>query len=200
MADMTIQSSDYKDLQDQAARGRELQREVTKLETEVENREKALNEERWKRKTAQTKREEAEKLLTEKDEEIEKVKEEFADFDTIKENAEKWNTYNEEKTAWLTSKLEELTKELWEEVMEKNSKFIDSMNDEVKIEYLESLKGTSKKEDFSNKPWENTWTDVPKIDERLSELKAKKETWWIASFSPSEKIEYLNLSSQSESK
>jgi hypothetical protein len=89
--------------------------------------------------------------------------------------------------------LETLNTEIWVEVLEKHSKFLESMSDDLKVEYLESIKGLEKKEGFENKTpaWE-----APKQSTRLDELMNKKSS---NSLAPSEKIELLTLQAKKES-
>jgi len=193
MANVELSQSEYQVLLDAQSELKSVKKEVDSLTTEMENKNKALEVERERRKKAETKTEELTTALTEKDSEIEKTKSEFADFETLKEKATKFDEFQETKTNEIKTKLETLNTEIWKEVLEKHSKFLESMSDDLKVEYLESIKGTEKKEGFENKTpaWE-----APKQNTRLDELMNKKSS---NSLAPSEKIELLTLQAKKES-
>lgn len=196
MANVELSQSEYQKLLDDSTELRNSKREIEKLTLEMDNKNKAVEEERIKRKKSDEKIKELEVTLETKDKELETVKTEYADFEAIKEKATKWSEYEENKTTEIKTKLDTLTKEVWEEALEKHKKFIDSMPDDVKVEYLENLK-TSKTEPFTNTTTGVNDEPIAQVNSRFIELKNKKETGELA---PSEKIEYLTLVSKQESK
>ena len=173
-----------------------LESDIARLTTEVENKSKAVDEERVRRKKSEEKQKEMLTTIEDKDTEMNNLKEEYVDFELIKWNSDKWIEFEETKTAEINSKLDTIKTELWEELMWSHGKFLDNMSDELKLEYLENLKPADK-EDFTNTPWGDDKTlKVKPWNDRLNILSDKKSDTWL---SPREKIEYMTLSSQDES-
>lgn len=196
MANVELSQSEYQKLLDDSTELRNSKREIERLTTDMVNKDKAVDEERSKRKKSDEKIKELEVTLETKDKELETVKTEYSDFEAIKEKATKWSEYEETKTTELKTKLDILTKEVWEETLEKHKRFIENMPDDLKVEYLENIK-TAKPETFTNTTTGVNNEVIAKVNSRFIELKNKKETWDLA---PSEKIEYLTLVSKQESK
>jgi chromosome segregation ATPase len=196
MANVELSQNEYQKLLDDSTELRSSRREIEKLTSEMENKNKAIEDERTKRKKLDESFKALEVTLEEKDKELETIKTEYADFEAIKEKADKWSEYEETKTTEIQTKLNELTSEVWEETLEKHKKFIETMSDDLKVEYLENLKQAKTPETFSNNPWEQWEKPQTPPNNRLVELRTKKESWEL---SPSEKIEYLTLVSKSES-
>ena len=197
MANVELSQSEYQALLDAQAEARQLKKEIAKTTELLENKTKAIDEERIKRKELSDKIAEYESNLANKDEEFNSFKEKYSNFDEIKEKAEKYEEMTLKQKEAFEKKLEKIKETLWEEVLEKHSKFIDNMSDDLKYEYLSELKWTMKKEDFKSIPNDKKEEkNAPKIDERFSELNKKKEK---GELSPSEKIDFLTLMSKQES-
>ncbi len=172
MANVELSQSEYQKLLDDSTELRNSKREIEKLTLEMDNKNKAVEEERIKRKKSDEKIKELEVTWETKDKELETIKTEYADFEAIKEKATKWSEYEENKTTELQKKLTDLTSWIGEDVLEKHKKFIDNMSDDLKVEYLENL---PKKEDFTNNP-KNEWGDIK------NEWLEKAKAWGFDSF------------------
>lgn len=112
MANVELSQSEYQKLLDDSTELRNSKREIEKLTLEMDNKNKAVEEERIKRKKSDEKIKELEVTLETKDKELETVKTEYADFEAIKEKATKWSEYEENKTTEIKTKLDTLTKEV----------------------------------------------------------------------------------------
>jgi chromosome segregation ATPase len=112
MANVELSQSEYQKLLDDATELRSTRKELDGLKTEMENKNKAIEEERGQRKKLSEKIKELESTLDTKDKELEDVKTEYADFDVIKENAEKWKQYEESKNNEIQDKIKTLTNEV----------------------------------------------------------------------------------------
>jgi len=198
MANVELTNSEYQTLLDWQAELRTTKKELDLLNIEVDNKNKAIEAERIKRKKAEETIVEMTWTLENKAKEIETIKTEYADFEAIKWNADKWISFEENKKVEINNNLEIIKKELWDELLNKHSKFLDNMPDDLKLEYLQDIKLSNIKPWFevkTNDNWENK--QEPNINDRLALLQNKnKET----GLSPMEKIEFITLNSQQESK
>lgn len=190
---MELSNSEYQALVNDQAELVQSRREVEKLKSENDSKEKAFQEEREKRKKETEKVWKLQKDLELKDWEISEIQTKYENFEEIEWNANKWTEYENKRIEETTSKLDTLKGELWEEALEKHSRFLESMSDDLKIEYLEWIKWTQKedKPDFKDIPWTNWEVNPDKQSSRLQEINDKKANWW--QLSPLEKMERLNL-------
>jgi chromosome segregation ATPase len=112
MANVELSQNEYQKLLDDSTELRSSRREIEKLTSEMENKNKAIEDERTKRKKLDESFKALEVTLEEKDKELEAIKTEYADFEAIKEKADKWSEYEETKTTEIQTKLNELTSEV----------------------------------------------------------------------------------------
>jgi len=135
--------------------------------------------------------EEKEKLKKWKYEEV--IESQKARIAELEEKAKRWEEYEETTLKEVTSQIEKIIEEIPKDILEKNKKFIDSLDGKLKLEFLESIK-PEWKSDILNNP--TSKEEKPKNDWRLWELREKKEKNWL---SPSEKVEYLDLLAKNQS-
>jgi len=191
---MELSNSEYQALVNDQAELVQTKREVEKLKTEMDNKEKAFQDERDKRKKETERAGKLQKDLDLKNEEISEIQAKYENFEDIEANANKWTEYENKKVEETTSKLESLKWELWEEALEKHSRFLESMPDDLKIEYLEWIKGWQAKPDYGDIPkWDAVSPSAVPSEQasRLEELNNKKSNW--IPLSPFEKMERVNL-------
>lgn len=116
----------------------------------------------------------------------------YKDFDTIKESAEKWTAHNKKVTEARTANIEAMKTKLWKDFTDDDKDMINWM-DESKVEkYLTRLLPEDKKPPSLKSSEDKGKKDPKQINERLVELETKKTN---NTMSPTEKLEFLNLSS-----
>ena len=186
-----IDSTEYNTLKRASADLIVAEEKVTKLETTAENTKVAL---KTHRDTEKDLKEQISTLEWEKTTSEKEVEKKYKDFDSIKENSEKWVAHDKETSEKRTANIEAMKTKLWKDFTDDDKDIIEWMNESKVEKYLTKMlpKEEKKKADLKSSD-DKGKKDWKKTNERLTELTDKKTKNLL---SPTEKLEFLTLSSQ----
>ena len=186
-----IDSTEYNTLKRASADLTVAEEKVTKLETTAENTKVAL---KTHRDTEKDLKEQISTLEWEKTTSEKEAEKKYKDFDTIKENSEKWVAHDKETSEKRTANIEAMKTKLWKDFTDDDKDIIEWMNESKVEKYLTKMlpKDKKKKADLKSSD-DKGKKDWKKTNERLTELTDKKTKNLL---SPTEKLEFLTLSSQ----
>ena len=182
MSDVTISQGEYNDLQKSKANSERYEADIAKLEDTNKNKAIALNEEREKRKTAETSitdiQWEMETLKTNHSSELEK----FTDFDSLKEWSDNWTKHQEAVISKRVDSIKSYKDTLWEEFMTSKESFLNGLPDDKietflkdNVDAMESNKG-----DWNfQAPWSWDQWDKKGWTSAYETAKANKDVAWM---------------------